>query len=111
MQLTPEQITFLETKATDIRMSIIDMLTDAGSGHTAGPLGMADIFTALYFHTLHEIMSYCRTVIFVQYSTPHLLIVDISLYQNWEHYENWAVDYKVIQSDLNCRDWKQHQDH
>lgn len=54
MQLTPEQITFLETKATDIRMSIIDMLTDAGSGHTAGPLGMADIFTALYFHTLHH---------------------------------------------------------
>lgn len=28
------------------------MLVEAGSGHTAGPLGMADIFTALYFHIL-----------------------------------------------------------
>ncbi len=33
-------------------MSIIEMLVEAGSGHTAGPLGMADIFTLLFFHTL-----------------------------------------------------------
>lgn len=42
----------LEKKASDIRQSIIEMLVEAGSGHTAGPLGMADIFTALYFHLL-----------------------------------------------------------
>jgi transketolase len=47
----PEKIKKLELIANDIRMSIIDMLEDAGSGHTAGPLGMADIFTALYFHS------------------------------------------------------------
>lgn len=35
-----------------IREDIIAMLTEAGSGHSAGPLGMADIFTALYFHVL-----------------------------------------------------------
>ena len=28
------------------------MLAEAGSGHTAGPLGMADIFTAFYFQIL-----------------------------------------------------------
>ena len=28
------------------------MLVEAGSGHSAGPLGMADIFTALYFHVM-----------------------------------------------------------
>jgi transketolase len=28
------------------------MLVDAGSGHTAGPLGMADVFSALYFRVL-----------------------------------------------------------
>jgi transketolase len=50
MSLTDEQIKHLELTANNIRMSIIDMLEDAGSGHTAGPLGMADIFTALYFH-------------------------------------------------------------
>ncbi|MBX4189648.1 transketolase, partial [Candidatus Parcubacteria bacterium] len=50
--VTDEQIKELETKANDIRESIIEMLLTAGSGHTAGPLGMADIFTALYFHTL-----------------------------------------------------------
>lgn len=30
------------------------MLLAAGSGHTAGPLGMADIFTAFYFHILNH---------------------------------------------------------
>lgn len=42
----------LEEKAGNIRCSIIEMLTEAGSGHTAGSLDMADIFTALYFHIL-----------------------------------------------------------
>ncbi|HVI60712.1 MAG TPA: transketolase, partial [Candidatus Saccharimonadales bacterium] len=39
----------LETIANDIREDIIRMLEHAGSGHSAGPLGLADIFTALYF--------------------------------------------------------------
>ncbi|MEK7062420.1 MAG: transketolase [Patescibacteria group bacterium] len=51
-QLTPDKIKMLEKKATEIRISIIEMLVEAGSGHSAGPLGMADIFTALYFHIL-----------------------------------------------------------
>jgi len=50
--LHDEKIKFLETKANEIRQSIIESLVAAGSGHTAGPLGMADIFTALYFHIL-----------------------------------------------------------
>ncbi len=52
MNLTDEKIKFLEERANDIRQSIISMLVSAGSGHTAGPLGMADIFTALYFEIL-----------------------------------------------------------
>ena len=52
MELTDKKIKELETKANQIRESIIEMLVEAGSGHTAGPLGMADIFTALYFHIL-----------------------------------------------------------
>jgi transketolase len=48
-KLTLEQ---LERKAYDIRMDIIKMLEHAGSGHSAGPLGLADIFTALYFDIL-----------------------------------------------------------
>ena len=43
----------LEKKANDIRVDIIKMLLEAGSGHTGGPLGMTDIFTALYFHVLN----------------------------------------------------------
>ena len=46
------QIKELELKANDVRQTIIDMLIAAGSGHTAGPLGMADIFTVLYFHAM-----------------------------------------------------------
>jgi len=43
----------LERKAHDIRMDIIRMLEEAGSGHSAGPLGLADILTALYFDIMH----------------------------------------------------------
>jgi transketolase len=50
--LTDEKVKELELEANEIRQSIISMLLEAGSGHTAGPLGMADIFTALYFHLL-----------------------------------------------------------
>jgi len=42
----------LEKIANLIRQSIIEMLVEAGSGHTAGPLGMVDIFTFFYFHIL-----------------------------------------------------------
>lgn len=44
----------LETIANDIREDIISMLEHAGSGHSAGPLGLADIFTALYFDILKQ---------------------------------------------------------
>mgnify|MGYP000415687452 CR=1 FL=1 len=44
----------LEREANSIRKSIIKMLEEAGSGHSAGPLGMADIFTALYFSILNH---------------------------------------------------------
>lgn len=48
-KLTLEQ---LAEKANDIRQDIIRMLEQAGSGHSAGPLGLADVFTALYFDVL-----------------------------------------------------------
>lgn len=50
--LTDDKIRILETKAREIRRSIIESLIEAKSGHTAGPLDMADIFTYLYFHAL-----------------------------------------------------------
>jgi len=50
--LTDENVKDLSLKANDIRKTIVEMLAAAKSGHTAGPLGMADIFTAMYFHIL-----------------------------------------------------------
>jgi len=44
----------LEEKAIIIREDIISMLETAGSGHSAGPLGLADIFTAMYFDVLRQ---------------------------------------------------------
>jgi transketolase len=44
----------LEAHANQIRQDIIAMLLEAGSGHTAGPLGMADVFTALYCAVLRH---------------------------------------------------------
>lgn len=52
--LSDVEIRQLEAHAEKIRETIIEMLVAAGSGHTAGPLGMADIFTALYFHVLNH---------------------------------------------------------
>ncbi len=54
MNLSQQKIKELEQKANEIRQSIIEMLVEAKSGHTAGPLGMADIFTLLYFHVLQH---------------------------------------------------------
>lgn len=36
--------------ATTLREDVIEMLVAAGSGHSAGPLGLADFFAAHYFH-------------------------------------------------------------
>ncbi len=52
--LSEEKIKWLKQKANDIRISIIEMLAEAKSGHSAGALGMADIFTTLYFHILRH---------------------------------------------------------
>ncbi len=48
----PLSLTDLEQRALLIREDIVKMLSLAGSGHAAGALGMADVFTALYFAVL-----------------------------------------------------------
>lgn len=53
-ELTEQKLLWLEEKANDIRQDLLKMLATAGSGHSAGPLGLADIFTALYFHVLEH---------------------------------------------------------
>lgn len=52
--LTDAEVRELSKRAQAIRETIIEMLVAAGSGHTAGPLGMADIFAALYFRILNH---------------------------------------------------------
>lgn len=52
--LSPERIKELELIANNLRETVIDMLIAAGSGHTAGPLDMADIFAVLYFHAMRN---------------------------------------------------------
>jgi len=54
MALNDDDIQILEEKAEAIRETILTMLVTAGSGHTAGPLGMTDIFTAFYFNLLNH---------------------------------------------------------
>ncbi len=52
--LHDDRLKFLEEMGNTIRQDIIKELVAAGSGHSAGPLGMADVFTALYFHVLNH---------------------------------------------------------
>lgn len=54
MTISDDKIQKLESTARSVRETIIKMLANAGSGHTAGPLGMTDIFTAFYFHILNH---------------------------------------------------------
>jgi transketolase len=44
----------IKLKANEVRQSIIEMLIEAKSGHSAGPLGMADVFAALYFSVMEH---------------------------------------------------------
>src|SRR3989338_9547297 len=53
-ELNEEKLKDLKNKANKVRQLIIEMLVEAGSGHSGGPLGMADIFTAFYFHILNH---------------------------------------------------------
>jgi transketolase len=53
-KLTDDKLKDLKLKANKIRQLIIETLVEAGSGHSGGPLGMADIFTAFYFHILNH---------------------------------------------------------
>lgn len=52
--ITEKKLLSLEKKANEIRQDLLKMLEIAGSGHSAGPLGLADIFTGLYFHILNH---------------------------------------------------------
>ncbi len=53
-EIHDEKLKDLELKATQARELVIETLLEAGSGHSAGPLGMADIFIAFYFHILNH---------------------------------------------------------
>ena len=53
-ELNEEKLKELKNKANKVRQLIIEMLAEAKSGHPGGSLGMADIFTALYFHILNH---------------------------------------------------------
>ncbi|HSB46814.1 MAG TPA: transketolase [Candidatus Bilamarchaeum sp.] len=44
----------LKLMANTIRQDVIRMLYEAKSGHSAGSIGLADIFTALYFNVLYH---------------------------------------------------------
>ena len=52
--LSPQRLTELEVQANLCRQGIIRSLLAAGSGHSAGSLDMADIFTAFYQHILRH---------------------------------------------------------
>ena len=43
----------LQRMANTLRKDIVSMLVEAGSGHSAGPLDLADIATALYFNIMN----------------------------------------------------------
>ena len=47
-----KQIRKLEKISRQLRINVVEMISEAGSGHPAGSLGMADIFTALYFEVM-----------------------------------------------------------
>ncbi len=53
-KLEDEEVKRLKEIAKELRVWIIRMLTEAGSGHPGGSLSAIDILTVLYFHTLRH---------------------------------------------------------
>lgn len=53
-EVSEDKLLDLEKKAVRARELVIETLVEAGSGHSAGSLGMADIFVAFYFHILNH---------------------------------------------------------
>ncbi|MFH1759185.1 MAG: transketolase [Patescibacteria group bacterium] len=53
-KLHEKKLKELENIANELRYDAVKMVIDAGSGHVGGPLGMADIFAALYFFVLNH---------------------------------------------------------
>lgn len=51
--LSHDEVRELNLTANSIRQNLIKMLKEAGSGHSGGPLGMADVFTTLYFKVMN----------------------------------------------------------
>lgn len=49
-----QDISKLQKVSLEIRKDVIRSLAEAGSGHLGGSLGLADIFTCLYFHILNH---------------------------------------------------------
>ena len=54
LEIHDDKVKDLEKKAEHARELVIKSLLEAGSGHSAGPLGMADVFIAFYFHILNH---------------------------------------------------------
>jgi transketolase len=54
MLLTDQKLEYLSDQARVIRRLVVEMLVASGSGHTGGPLGLAEIFAALYFGLLNH---------------------------------------------------------
>lgn len=52
--MSDQEVGYIAEKARQIRRHIIMMLEKAGSGHSAGALGMSDIFAVLYFSILRH---------------------------------------------------------
>lgn len=50
--LNDKKTKFLEMMANQLRQDVVETLVSAGSGHSASPLGIADVFSAFYFHIL-----------------------------------------------------------
>jgi len=51
-EVSADKLKDLKLKANEARQLVLETLLEAKSGHSGGPLGMADIFTAFYFHLL-----------------------------------------------------------
>ena len=69
-QLTAEELTALKSKAKDVRIDILKMITKANSGHTGGSLSAADILTLLFFHEMKVDPKIRRRLTVTVWSSP-----------------------------------------
>lgn len=95
----------LEQTAYKVRVDIIKALSNAGSGHSGGPLGLADVVTALYFYGAgidpHNVKNPERDRVIFSAGHYSPLIYSVLAHAGYFSVDHFIADYRKLGGHLD----------